>query len=113
MSGAAGQHGGQQSEGQAQRAEVVGGHHALIVVEAVQRLQDRAAGGAAGVVDEDVDGVEFGEQPLDQLVDIAEGGDVAAVPVGAAPGFDDGGAFFDQLRAGARHQDHLGAVKSE
>ena len=71
------QHAGREASDQPQRRVVVQRHRAFDVVPAVQRLGERAADRAAGVVDQDVDAAEAVLNRLHQLVDCVEIGQVA------------------------------------
>src|SRR5690606_7543032 len=102
-------HGRQQAHGQAQAAEVVQLHGPLEVVEAVVAELDRAADGAAGVVDQDVHRLVFGQHRLDQLVDGGQVGEVAGIGPALAASGDDLVAGGHQLFLAAGDDDDLAA----
>mmetsp|Transcript_13045 Transcript_13045/g.52044 ORF Transcript_13045/g.52044 Transcript_13045/m.52044 type:complete len:688 (-) Transcript_13045:2028-4091(-) len=72
-----GHHARQQAHGHAQAAEVVQLHRAFEIMEAVVAAFDRAADGAAGVVDQEVDAAEIRRAPFDERRAAGLIGDVA------------------------------------
>ena len=102
-----------QPHGHAHRADVVELHGALVVVDAVQRLEDGAADRVGGVVDQ-------GVHPRMLMQDsVQAGGD--AVRVGQVGGVDPGPAAFAvdvvlhpfQFLFPARHQAQSGAARGQ
>ncbi len=82
-------HARQQRERQADGAEVVQAHRALVVVEAVVALGDRAADRARGVVDEHVDDEPVRGELRGERVDRVHVGEVGRVRARVAAGVRD------------------------
>src|SRR5690606_33044823 len=87
-------------------AEIVQLHGALVVVETVQRIDHRAADGATGVVDQDVDPAVVVQYLAAQAIAVVEIGDVGAVGHGLTTVITDfGGQIFQRLNGAGGEQD--------